>query len=104
MALHSYLCTTDTSDTDNTESLTRYNHPTFVDLPTGDVLPGELGTYWGPASRRMETGGTRRHQLPGPKKHAGRQGNQSAMDVCNNLKDYCTSWPFNGDHPAMVYG
>ncbi|KAK6295486.1 hypothetical protein J4Q44_G00347120 [Coregonus suidteri] len=76
LALHNYLCTT---DTDNTELSTRYIHPTFVDhsTPTGDLLPGE----W----RQVVQGDT---SFLDPRNMSADRATRVAMDVYNNLKDY----------------
>jgi hypothetical protein len=57
--------TTAFAQTLKTHSSTRYIHQRLLTTPHP------------PASRRVETGGNMGHQLPGPKKHVGRQGNQS---------------------------
>jgi hypothetical protein len=76
VALHNYLCTT---DTDNTESSTRYIHPTFVDhsTPSGDPNPGE----W----RQMVQGDT---SFLDPRNISAERANRVAIDVRNNLMDY----------------
>ncbi|KAK6327333.1 hypothetical protein J4Q44_G00029780 [Coregonus suidteri] len=70
MALHDYLCTTDTS--------TRYIHATFDhSTPTRDLLPGE----W----RQVAQGNTSFLDL---RNMSTDKATRVAIDMRNNLKDY----------------
>ena len=92
--------TTDT--TPQTLHLRHWQHRVIIKVPHG-YWP--LHTHWGPASRRVETGGTRGHQLPGLKKTSRRQVNQS---FCRRAKQPLlphTSWSsvFPGCRMAQLF-